>query len=200
MLKVGITGGIGSGKSLICKVFELLGIPVFNSDSEAKNIMNSDQEVMNNLKDLLGTKAYNNNGLNRDFLRQTIFKNRNLLEKINTIVHPAVRKYFRAWCEHHTEYPYVIQEAAILFESGASQQLDRIITIYSPEHIRIKRTVDRDGTSVEEVKRIIEKQMPDSEKIKRSDAVIYNYDPYMVLPQVVEIYNNLISLSSNLLI
>ena len=199
-MKVGITGGIGSGKSIICKVFEMVGIPVFNSDSEAKKIMDSDPKVINKLKELLGAEAYNNKGLKRDFLRQTIFKNRTLLEKINSIVHPAVQKYFRTWCEHHSEYPFIIQEAAILFESGANHHLDRVITVYTPEHIRIKRTVDRDGTSDEEVKRIIGKQMPDSEKIKRSDAVIHNYNPYMVLPQVIEIYNNLINLSSNLLI
>ncbi len=199
MIKVGITGGIGSGKSMVCMVFKLLGIPVFNSDLKAKSIMNSDQEVKNKLTELLGEETYNKNGLNRDFLRQTIFKDEDILEKINGIVHPAVRKYFHKWSEDHSGYPYVIQEAAILFESGASKLLDRIITVHAPEHIRIKRTVQRDGTSDEEVKKIIEKQMPESEKTKHADAVIHNYDPYLVLPQVIEIHDHFIYLSRNTL-
>lgn len=192
MLKVGITGGIGSGKSVICELFALLGIPVFNSDSEAKKIMKTDEDVKVKLKQLLGNKAYSDKGLNRKYIRDIAFRDSEILKKINQIVHPAVRKHFLNWCTLHSEKPFVIQEAAIIFESGAYRFLDFIVTVYAPENVRIERTMLRDGISGSAVKSVIENQLPDDQKLKQSDDVIHNYDPYLVLPQVIEIHKKLV--------
>lgn len=197
MLKVGITGGIGSGKSVISNVFELLGIPVFNSDVQAKILMNDDQSVRADLIELLGDNAYDDNGLNRTFLRKKIFENDQLLTQVNQIVHPAVRNYFTTWIKKNEDAPYIIQEAAILIESGAYNKLDYLILIYAPEEIRLKRTIKRDKTSRENVKNIIAKQLPDEQKKEQADLIIYNYNSNLVVPQILNIHQMLLSKKMN---
>jgi dephospho-CoA kinase len=197
MLKVGITGGIGSGKSLVCNVFDLFGVPVYNSDEEAKKIMNTDEEVRRKIINLFGEQSYDKTGLNRAYLRNKLFKEKQLLEKMNEIVHPAVRRYFQNWCEMHQSNPFVIQEAAIIFESGANKFLDYVSVVYAPEKIRIQRTVNRDVTNEQSVKNIIKNQMPEKEKLTLADDIIHNYDPHLVLPQILDLHKKLVRLSGN---
>lgn len=196
MVKVGITGGIGSGKSVICNVLECMDIPVFYADIEAKKIMNNDTDVKNKLLALFGNKAYNKSGLNREYLKKVIFQNEEALKKLNSIVHPAVRNYFHRWCNKHVMQPLVVQEAAILFESGAFKTLDFVITVYAPENLRIQRTVERDRSTEKIVRNIMRHQMPDEKKMQKSNFVIHNYHPHMVVPQILEILKKLARFNS----
>ena len=191
MKKVGITGGIGSGKTTVCQIFKILGVPVFDSDTIAKVLINSDSEVKKNLVEAFGNDIYSEKGLDREKMAGIIFTKKDALKKMNSIVHPAVRRAFSEWCFKHGNVPYVLQEAAILFESGAAKQLDKIITVYAPEEERIRRVAKRNNTGSGEVRKRIESQLPDEEKIKRSDFVVNNYADYLVIPQVLEIHNQL---------
>ncbi len=194
MKKIGITGGIGSGKTTVCNIFRILGIPVFDSDLEARNIINSDLKVKNELMACFGRDIYSENGLHREKMAAIIFNNKAALKKMNSIVHPAVRSYFSEWCIKNNNKPYVLQEAAILFESGGYKQMDKIITIYAPVEERIKRVVERSNTSFDEVSRRIKNQLSDEEKIKKSDFVINNYSSNLVIPQVLNIHKQLLEL------
>lgn len=191
MKKIGITGGIGSGKTIVSEVFKILGVPVFNSDSEAKYLVDKDPDVKKKLKAAFGNDIYSDTGLNREKMAGIIFKDKNALEKMNSIVHPAVRKLFNNWCLKHNDLQYVLQEAAILFESGASKQLDKVITVYAPENERINRVMRRNNISRDDVKNRIKNQLSDEEKIKKSDYVIKNFSNYLVIPQVLEIHKQL---------
>lgn len=192
MKKIGITGGIGSGKTIVCEIFHILGIPIFNSDVIAKNLIDTDEEVGEELKKTFGSDIYSEKGLNREKMAGIVFKDKVALQKMNSIVHPAVRKNFAEWCLANSYSPYVLQEAAILFESGANQLLDKIITVFAPEDIRIERVVKRNKTSETEVKKRMENQISDEEKIKKSDFVINNYSNYLVIPQVLKIHEQLL--------
>ncbi len=192
-LKVGVTGGIGTGKSLICKIFNILNIPVFNADTEAKLIMTSDTDVRNSLISLLGTNIYHADGtLDRNVMAGAIFSNTSLLEKVNSIVHPAVRKKFNEWW-HNQSAPYVIQEAAILFESGAYKIMDFNILIVSPEELRIKRLVLRDKTTEEQIRARMANQWPDEKKIPLANCVIYNNEKESLIRQVLSIHQKLLN-------
>lgn len=190
MLKIGLTGGIGSGKSLICKVFKCLGVPVYSSDTEAKNLLDEDASVKDRLIKIFGEEMYDANGrLNRKMLADKVFNDANALEALNAVVHPAVRAHFLSWTEQHQEAPYIVKEAAILIESGAHKDVDEIVTVYAPEDIRIDRVMKRDHISKEAVVVRIKKQMNEEEKLKLADYVIYNDDQQLVLPQVVKLHN-----------
>ena len=192
MTKVGVTGGIGSGKTLICQVFEKLGIPVFYADKEAKKLQNEDPEIRKSMMEYFGSEIYNENGINTALLASKIFSDSDALRKVNSVVHPAVRKLFLRWAEEkETESPYVIEEAAILFESGAYKDLDFNILVYAPKDLRITRVVKRDNADREEVKARMKHQMKDEEKIGMADTVIYNDESQMVIPQVLEIHQKL---------
>lgn len=193
MLKVAVTGGIGSGKSIVCRIFSNLGIPVFNADSEANRLMKKDPDVKNNIISAFGNEVYLPNGdIHRKKLADLIFNDNIALLKINGIVHPAVRNSFYKWSEKQTTR-YVIQEAAIVFESGAFELFDNIITVYAPEELRIKRVMERDNVSREKVIERMNNQLSDDYKISKSDFVIVNNDIEMLIPQVLKIHNNLIS-------
>jgi dephospho-CoA kinase len=193
MLKVAVTGGIGSGKSIVCRLFSSLGIPVFNADYEANRLMKEDPDVKKNIISAFGNEVYLSNGdIHRKKLADLIFNDNIALRKINGIVHPAVRKSFFNWAEKQTA-GYVIQEAAIIFESGASELFDKIITVYAPEELRIKRVMERDSVSREKVLERMNNQLSDEFKISKSDFVIVNNDIDMLIPQVLKIHNNLIS-------
>ncbi|WP_370390886.1 dephospho-CoA kinase [uncultured Winogradskyella sp.] len=188
---VGLTGGIGSGKSTVAAMFEALGIPVYIADDEAKALMNSSKAIKKELIALLGESAYKNNRVNRPFIAQQVFNNKALLKKINTIVHPRVAEHFKSWLSKQNG-PYVIKEAAIIFENDLEHQYDTIITVVAPKEERIKRVVARDDSSKEKVLAVIENQLPDDEKVKRSDFVIENVDLEDVKNQVLQIHNELI--------
>lgn len=187
MIKVGITGGIGSGKTTVCKVFRVLGIPVFEADTTAKQLMNTDAELRKNLIGLFGTAVYQpDQTIDRKYLAGIVFTNPSLLAQLNELVHPVVRKAFEEWCliQHS---PYVLHEAAILFESGFYRMMDKTITVVTSENQRIERVVKRDRLTVELVKQRMKNQWSDDEKIKLADFVIGNNDRELIIPQIVEI-------------
>ena len=187
MLKVGITGGIGSGKSTVCRVFSVLGIPVFESDKIARELMNTHTEIKQQLVDLFGTAVYlPDHTINRKYLAGIVFNNPSLLAQLNTIVHPVVRKTFFDWCEKQ-QTPYIIHEAAILFESGFYKMMDKTITVITSEHERIQRVMKRDGITLEMVNERIKNQWNDQQRMELADFVIGNNDDELVIPQVIEI-------------
>ncbi len=187
MIKVGITGGIGSGKSTVCKVFRVLGIPVFESDEIARQLMNSDPETCVQLIELFGASVYlPNQIIDRKYLAGIVFSNPSLLAQLNGIVHPKVRDVFTAWCKiQHS--PYILHESAILFESGFYKLMDKTITVVAKENERIERVMKRDGATEELVNQRIRNQWRDIERIKLADFVISNNDDELIVPQIIEI-------------
>lgn len=191
-LKVGITGGIGSGKSLACKIFRILQVPVFEADVAAKALIDSDPEVRARLIDLAGPDIYNAHGnLNRPRLAGLIFNNERLLQEVNQVVHPAVRRAFHAWAELR-DAPYVIVEAAILFESGFYRSLHYNILMTAPEELRIQRVMQRDGASREQVVNRIRNQWPEEKKRELADFIITNDEGTFLTTQVLEVHQNLL--------
>ncbi len=188
MIIIGLTGGIGSGKTLVSEVFKKLGIAVYNSDIEAKNIMNTDETVIHKLKMIFGYGIYNpNNKLNRKKLAEYIFNNKDKLNTVNSIVHPAVKKHFNKWLKKQNS-PYVIKETAILFETGIYKEVDKIITVSAPINIRINRIKKRDKLSDKEIKNRINNQTDDEFKKKRSDFIIINNEKKLIIPQIIKIH------------
>ncbi|MFC2104549.1 dephospho-CoA kinase [Bacteroidota bacterium] len=188
MIKVGLTGGIGSGKTLVSEIFKRLGIPVFNADDKAKIILNTHEEVIQQVKLNFG-EIYNEKGVDRAKLAAIIFNDQNALKKINEIIHPKVREYFHNWVDQQQNSKYLIEEAAILFESNAYKELDITINVHADELVRINRVVERDNTSTEAVRSRMQNQFSDEERIKLADYTIYNNGNKMLLPQVLEIHN-----------
>tara|TARA_B100000497_G_C7686989_1_gene416605 strand:- start:1370 stop:1963 length:594 start_codon:yes stop_codon:yes gene_type:complete len=174
MLKVGITGGIGSGKTHICQLFQQLGVPVYNADERAKNLMNNDPTVRQGLVDTFGPEVFNKDGLNRDFLAQVVFKDKAKLKKLNNIVHPAVAQDAQAWHLRHNDKPYTIKEAALLFETGSFKELDKTILVHAKEDERILRVMKRDQVSKEKVLARIKNQFTDLVKMEHADFIINN--------------------------
>lgn len=190
MLKVGLTGGIGTGKSIIAKVFNLFNIPVYDSDLEAKRLMIESLEIRNQLISRFGSEVYHaDSTLNRKYLSSIIFNNPQALQKVNGIVHPVVRKDFQSWSKKQ-HAPYVIQESAILFDTGLYKNFDKIVCVTANEELRIQRVMERDSVSRKSVKERIDNQLPESVKIEKADFVIYNNDE-LLLPQIVQIDNEL---------
>lgn len=191
MLKVGITGGIGSGKSIVSRVFEVLGIPVYYADTEAKRLMNSDEQLIRQLVLHFGPGAYENGVLNRKYLAAQVFGNTEKLELLNSIVHPVTIADAERWMQEQTT-PYAIKEAALIFESGSQEQLDIVIGVYAPEPLRIQRVMHRDNVSREEVKARMSKQINETIKMRLCDYVITNDDQQLVLPQVEQLHKVLL--------
>jgi len=186
MIKVGLTGGIGSGKSTVAKIFETLKIPIFYADLVAKEIINSDKTVIAEIKNNFGN-IYTDGRIEKQRLSNIIFNSPEKLQIINSIVHPAVGEYYQNWLKKNINYYFTIMEAAILFESGTYKQLDKIITVFAPEKLRIKRVSKRDNIETQKVKERINNQMSENKKIQLADYVIYNDDLKMLIPQVIEI-------------
>jgi len=190
---IGITGGIGSGKTLVCQVFSSLGVPVFNSDIEAKNLMNNSNDLIHNIISLFGEKAYKSNKLNRAYISQIIFNDKEKLNALNILVHPVVRQSFNIWNQRHENKPYVLNEAALLIESGAHNVLDAIIYVKAPEKIRIRRVMIRDNCNETDVRDRIRNQWSDDQKIKHCKWIINNDNSDMLLPQILDIHKEIIS-------
>lgn len=196
MLKVGITGGIGSGKTTVCKIFETLGISVYYADERAKSLMISDAKLINEICKLFGEDAYTKDGtLNRKWIAAKVFNDKNLLQQLNNIVHPAVFFDTQQWFQAHLDKAYVLYESAIMYESGSSTLLDKIIAISSPIEDRINRTIIRDNIAKEAVLERMDKQLPSEEIIKKADFVIYNDNSHALIEQVLTIHGELISLA-----
>ncbi len=194
ILKLGVTGGIGSGKTSVCRVFNVLGIPVFSADKEAHIILDNDQKVIARIRKLLGENLYSGGVLDRAEMAKLIFNDGKLLKKVNGIVHPAVFEKFGMWLEKQPA-PYVILEAAILFESGASKLVDRTITVLAPLDERVERVIRRNRLTYEQVMDRIRNQMDDDSKIRQSDYVIMNSEQDMIIPEVLRIHNDLLRLA-----
>ncbi len=194
LLKVGVTGGIGSGKSTVCRVFEALGVPVYYADSRARELSEQHPDIVTGYKSLLGKGAYTEEGkLNRPFVASQIFSDKGLLEKVNQLVHPVVQKDFLHWAQHF-ETQMVIEEAAILLESGGHHHLDFIILVTAPEQVRIQRVVSRDGGTPQMVKDRMDGQWTDMQRMPLADFIIHNNDHDLVIPQVLKIYKAIIGL------
>jgi dephospho-CoA kinase len=198
-LQIGITGGIGSGKSLVCKIFHHLDIPVYDADSHAKGLMTTDGILVSEIKKEFGELSYNLDGsLNRAYLSDTVFNNAEQLKILNKLVHPRVGANYKQWVEQHKNHPYVLKEAALLFESGANQSLDRIIVVCASEELRKQRVLKRDvHRTADQVTAIMENQMPEEEKVRRADYKIRNDESVLVIPQVLELHRRFISMQSN---
>ncbi|SIS66006.1 dephospho-CoA kinase [Zobellia uliginosa] len=191
---VGLTGGIGSGKTTVAKMFEELGVPVYNSDTRAKELMQSSQDLVAAIKELLGEEAYREDGaLDRAFISSRVFDNQELLSKLNAIVHPAVRKDFIHWADEQTA-DYVIQEAAIIFEIGTQDFYDCIILVVAPKETRIERVVQRDaGITVKSVEARMKNQWEDDRKIEASDYIIENLNIEQTKVQVLDVHRDLLN-------
>lgn len=194
MLKVGLTGGIGSGKSFISDIFSHLSIPVYNSDIRAKYLMNNVAEIKKDIAILFGNEAYLNEQLNNKYIAKKVFCDSTLLSKLNHIVHPAVLDDFNSWykVQNTKNLPFVLKEAAILFESGTYKDMDKNILVIASEKLRIKRVMYRDGISEDEVKVRIKNQSSTEELIPLTDFIIKNDDKELILPQIINIYNKLV--------
>lgn len=191
--RLGVTGGIGSGKTSVCKVFNVLGIPVFSADPVARDIMDKDAGIRLRLNTIAGRDLYRGGELNRAELAGLIFNNQALLEKVNSLVHPVVFNNFIDWSVRQSS-PYVIMDAAILFESGASKLVDRIATVVAPVEERIERVMQRNNLTGEQVRERIRNQMEDDERIKLSHYIINNSENDMIIPAVIRIHNDLLKI------
>jgi dephospho-CoA kinase len=196
-LQVGITGGIGSGKSLVCHIFKCFGVPVYDADSKAKSLMTSDPSLVNQIKAEFGEKAYQNDGtLDRAFISKTTFDNPERLAVLNRLVHPRVAGDYQTWLSNHQDSKYVLREAALLYEVGAERSIDRMIVVSAPEELRINRVLARDKHRTrQDVQSIIKNQWPEEDKVKRADHIIYNDDEHMVIPQVLQLHELFVNLT-----
>jgi dephospho-CoA kinase len=194
MMIIGITGGIGSGKTIVCNVFKLLGIPVYEADQQAKNLYEIIPELTERISTELSPDLLDKKGnLNKQKLAALVFDDEVKLQKLNKIVHPYVIRHFEEWCNEQQAL-YVLKEAAILFESGTNKGCDKIITVTAPVDMRIQRAVQRDKRTKEAVDKIIQQQWTDEEKINRSDYVIVNDEQQLVIPQVISIHEKILAL------
>jgi dephospho-CoA kinase len=187
---IGITGGIGSGKSLICSIFRCLGVPVYDADSHAKELMTTDGILVSDIKKEFGVLSYSvDGGLDRAYLSKQVFNDPERLGTLNKLVHPRVGADFKKWVDQKKDHPYVLKEAALLYESGSYEALDKVIVVYANEVLRIQRVLKRDPhRSADQVMAIIKNQMPEEEKLKRADFTILNDETTLVIPQVVSLH------------
>lgn len=193
--RIGITGGIGSGKTTACQLFETLGIPVYYADDRAKWLMNNDDQLRRQLIEVFGTATYGtDNQLDRAYLAKVVFSDKEKLDILNGIVHPAVRADGIRWDEEHQQTPYTLREAALLYESGIYQLLDQVICVTAPEALRIERVIARDQTTAEAVKDRIDKQWPEEKKVALADYIIHNDGQQSLIHQVYRIHRQLLAL------
>lgn len=193
VLKAGITGGIGSGKSTVTNIFKTLGIPVFDADAAARKVMNEDEALIRSISKLFGSGAYTNGILNRKYIAGIVFSDAYKLEQLNALVHPVTIAIAEKWMQQQTA-PYVLKEAAILFESGATAGLDYIIGVFAPQHLRIQRVMQRDKVTRDEVLGRMSKQIDEFMKMKLCDFVITNDEQQLLIPQVLEVHEKLLTL------
>lgn len=197
MIKIGLTGGIGSGKTTVAKIFESLNIPIYYSDFWAKKLTNSDSKIILSLKKEFGERIYSSeNNLNKELLSQIIFNDKSKLEIVNNIIHPIVKNHFNNWVKQQEKNnrKYIIKEAAILFESGANKQVDKVIIVSTELNLRIKRLQKRDNITKAEIEKKVSNQMPEDEKIKLADYIINNNENEMLISQVMNLHKIFISL------
>jgi dephospho-CoA kinase len=196
MIKAGITGGIGSGKTTVCRIFETLGIPVYYADDAARELMVSNPAVREALVEEFGKESYLDDGtLDRTRLAKLVFPYPEKLERLNAIVHPAVSRHREQWQQHHFNVPYTLTEAALLVEAGSYKTLDVLITVTAPESVRLARIVARDGSAENEIRQRMARQLPEGEKVKLSQYVVDNSPGKLLIPQVWAIHEKLTATS-----
>ena len=191
MLRIGLTGGIGSGKSTVAKIFEVLGVPVYYADDAAKRLLNEDESLKTEIKKHFGEETYKDGMLDRKYLGSLVFNAPEKLELLNKLTHPATIADAERWMKQQTT-PYAIKEAALIFESGAQQQLDYVIGVTAPAPLRILRTMQRDHVTREEVMARMDKQLSESIKLKLCDHIIYNDEQHALIPQVLTLHEILL--------
>lgn len=180
---------MGSGKTTVSRIFMQLGIPVYDADSRAKWLMVNNNDLIRSLKDIFGSNAYTPDGLlNRSFIAAEAFKQPSLLEQLNRVVHPLVFADFDEWCSDHNKHPYIVKEAALMFESDSYKQLDEIIVVTAPESLRIQRSMQRDGSSKEAVLARMKNQMTEAEKLSKAQHEIKNDEEHLLIPQVLALH------------
>ncbi|MEJ6982599.1 dephospho-CoA kinase [Pedobacter sp. P351] len=195
MLKIGITGGIGSGKTTVCKLFQLQNIPVFYADQQAKTIMQTDTRLVDDLKAEFGQDVYSKEGLlDRRKLGGLVFNDEQKLKQLNSLVHPAVFRAFDVWVKQQ-HASYVLKEAALLFESGSYKDCDYVILVKSPKDLKVKRIIERDSISESDVLKRMNKQLSDEEKEKKSDFILYNDEKQMLISQVLKLHEIFLKLA-----
>lgn len=194
MLKIGLTGGIGSGKSTVARIFEILGIPVYYADAAAKRLMNTDPALREQIIAAFGAEAYTGGELNRQYLAQQVFHDEKKLAGLNSLVHPATIHDAEKWIAAQTS-PYTVKEAALIFESGSEKLLDYVIGVSAPQELRIQRTMQRDHISSEEVLKRIHQQMDEKLKMEQCNFIVYNDEEQPVLPQVLALHRQLLELA-----
>jgi len=194
MVNIGLTGGIGSGKTTVAKIFELLGIPVYYADDAAKRIMNEDEELKTAIQKQFGKEAYKTGELDRSYLSAKVFTDPFQLEILNSLVHPATIRDARKWMSQQ-KTSYTIKEAALIFESGSAEHLDYVIGVYAPVKLRIKRAMERNHMTYDDVVQRMNKQLDENMKMKLCDFVIYNDEEHLLIPQVIELHQKLLGLA-----
>lgn len=192
MKKIGVTGGIGSGKSIVCEIFKTLGCKVYNADERAKMLLDNDVEIRRQIMLNFGEQVYQSGKADRKLLAAKVFNNTEALKTLNSIIHPAVSVDFHEWLQINSNQPYIIKEAAIMFESGANKQLDEVILVYASPEIRMKRVMQRDNITEDAVIARMKNQMSDDDKIKLSNYIIYNDGTQSLIKQVLTLHNNFI--------
>ena len=197
MLRIGITGGIGSGKTTVAKIFEVLGVPVYYADDAAKRLMNEDESLQQNIIDHFGTSVFENKQLNRSLLASMVFNNPEKLALLNSIVHPVTIDDAEKWMKQlatagEEEIPYAVKEAALIFESGAQKKLDYVIGVHAPYKLRLQRAMQRDHLSKEEVEARMNRQMDETKKMNLCNFIITNDEEQLLIPQVVELHKKLV--------
>ncbi len=193
MIRVGITGGIGTGKSTVCKIFASMGIPVLDADSLAKNIAEIDQNVKQQILEVFGAESYDDQDkYNRKFIASIVFNDAEKLKILNNIIHPAVIDYSNNWAEQHLDKKYVVKEAALMFESGSYKYNDINIVVNAPKELRIQRILSRDNSSIEDIIRRIESQMSDEERNSMADKIIVNDEHNSLIAQVYSLHQEFV--------
>ncbi len=195
MLRIGITGGLGSGKSTVARIFETLGIPVYYADDAAKKIMNENADLQKKIKENFGEQSYQNGILDRDHLSSVVFKDPGKLTLLNSIVHPATIADAEKWMTQQ-QTPYAIKEAALIFESGAYQRLDFVIGVSAPFELRLQRGMERDNLPADAIKERMNKQMDEAEKMALCHFVVHNDETQLLIPQVLKIHETLLMRST----
>lgn len=194
MLKVGITGGIGSGKSIACKIFSSFGVPVYDADSRAKFLIENDPDIVRQITLVFGEEAYQDGKYNRKFISSQVFKDKSLLSQLNQIVHPAVGKDFENWVEKSASSPYVIKEAALMNAASQQNGLDKVIVVTAPDALRIQRIQQRDPQrSLGEIEAIIKNQKSEKEFNAIADYIVYNDEVTLIIPQILDIHRQILN-------
>lgn len=197
MIKIGLTGGIGSGKTTVSRVLELLDVPVYSADERGRWISDHDPAVIRQTKTVFGDQAYAADGtMNREYIAEKVFSDRELLQRLNGIVHPAIRRDYRLWLESHPEAPYTVMESAILFESGFDREVDRVVVVTAPEEVRLARTMHRDGADEKAVRARIAAQMDESQRVQKADFVLNANETELLIPQIMELHQKINLLAS----